>query len=329
MGDPASILAERIVQPLFRKLRLFSLLLLAALILAFACWLGSLPNRIAAPPRDGRVNFQRIELDPAGFAPLRLAGAWRLTANDPRFGGVSALAVDQAGLIALTDSGVVIRFARPTGAYGVARIADLPSGAGDPGFKRNRDSEALVRDPLARGWWVAFENRHQLWLYDPGFNRALERIDLGQDRWPANAGVEAMVSDGRGLMLFAEHAAEVIRLDRTRARRSPLAHPSGRISDATRLPDGRVLLLAAETTPFGFSNALVSLEPGDGAGRSIALGLGPLDNAEALAAEPIPGGTRLWLMTDDNFRWPMRTLLVALDLLEKPAGAGFGPTIKR
>jgi hypothetical protein len=58
----------------------------------------------------------------------------------------------------------------------------------------------------------------------------------------------------------------------------------------------------------------VPLLAGDRLGAPIALGLGPLDNAEALAAEPIDGGTRLWLMTDDNFRWPMRTVLVALDL---------------
>ena len=67
-----------------------------------------------------------------------------------------------------------------------------------------------------------------------------------------------------------------------------------------------------------FDNALVPLLPGDRLGKPIVLGLGPLDNAEALAAEPIAGGTRLWLMTDDNFRWPMRTLLVALDLPSAP-----------
>ena len=67
-----------------------------------------------------------------------------------------------------------------------------------------------------------------------------------------------------------------------------------------------------------FDNALVPLLQDDRLGEPIVLGLGPLDNAEALAAEPIAGGTRLWLMTDDNFRWPMRTLLVALDLPSAP-----------
>ena len=59
--------------------------------------------------------------------------------------------------------------------------------------------------------------------------------------------------------------------------------------------------------------------PGDRLGAAASRSaLGPLDNAEALAAEPIAGGTRLWLMTDDNFSWPMRTLLVALDLPSAP-----------
>jgi hypothetical protein len=70
-------------------------------------------------------------------------------------------------------------------------------------------------------------------------------------------------------------------------------------------------------TPFGFRNALVSLEKvgrGYRFGRRIALPLGPFDNVEAIAVERRAGGRlRLWLMTDDNFQRPFRTLLIALD----------------
>jgi hypothetical protein len=96
------------------------------------------------------------------------------------------------------------------------------------------------------------------------------------------------------------------------------------LSEAVHLPDGRVLALARNAGPTGFRNVLVPLHSGDRLGEPIALGLGPLDNAEALAAEPVTGGTRLWLMTDDNFSWPMRTLLVALDLPSAPQ-----PQLKR
>ena len=49
------------------------------------------------------------------------------------------------------------------------------------------------------------------------------------------------------------------------------------------------------------------------------LNVSPLDNAEAMAAERLPDGrTRLWIMTDDNFTRPFRTLLIALDLAVAP-----------
>jgi hypothetical protein len=50
----------------------------------------------------------------------------------------------------------------------------------------------------------------------------------------------------------------------------------------------------------------------------IELPVGRLDNFEGVAAEPLPrGGSRLWLITDDNLQRPMRTLLIALDLRPK------------
>jgi len=318
MRGTRPIEAERSLQPSFSKAAIFSHLVLVALIGLFAFWLDTRPDRAILPPRTVALHFKRVNFDPAQFAPLRLAGAWRVTADDPRLGGVSALAVDGTGLIALTDAGAVIHFARPTGGPATARIKDVPGGPGRPGFKRHRDGEALVSDPKGRGWWVAFENHHQLWLYDLDFSRALGRIDLGAGRWPHNTGIEAMVAEPGGLLLLPEAGKDVIRVARTQTLHWPLGNPMGRLSEAARLPDGRILLIARKAGPRGFRNALVPLLPDNRLGRPIALGLGPLDNAEALAAEPIAGGTRLWLMTDDNFHWPLRTLLIALDLPSAP-----------
>ena len=316
VGSP--IEAERSLQPPFRKAAFFSHLLLAGLIGWFALWLDSQPDQWLLPPRAAALHFEPVRFDSAGFAPLKLAGAWRLTAADPRFGGVSALAIDKAGLIALTDAGAVIRFARPWGGAVPATIRDLPTGPGRPGFKRHRDAEALTRDPAGRGWWVAFENHHQLWLYDHNFSQALGHIDFGQGRWPHNQGIEAMVAEPGGLLVLPEAGTTVIRLRGWQMRQSPLGNPLGRLSEAVKLTDGRILVLARNAGPTGFRNALVPLLPGDRLGKPIPLGLGPFDNGEALAAEPIAGGTRLWLMTDDNFQWPMRTLLVALDFPSAP-----------
>jgi hypothetical protein len=48
---------------------------------------------------------------------------------------------------------------------------------------------------------------------------------------------------------------------------------------------------------------------------SIRLPVSPIDNVEGVAAERLPNGTtRLWMMTDDNFHAPLRTLLIAYDL---------------
>jgi hypothetical protein len=96
--------------------------------------------------------------------------------------------------------------------------------------------------------------------------------------------------------------------------RSDLKVPRG-TSDAARLADGRLVLLVRRLGLTGFHTE-VRIAAGQGrAARRIALNLAPLDNPEAIAAAPLPdGGTRLWIVTDDNFRPWMRTLLVALDL---------------
>ena len=306
--------AEQGVQPKFRNGQLLASLVLLAAIALFDAWLAQFPNRQGLGWRAARIEFQPVRLAAAEFGPLRLAGAWRLTSPDRRFGGVSSLAIDGGELVALTDAGALIRF-RP--GEDEARIGELPDGPGSGGFKRNRDSEALVRDALGRGWWVAFENRHQLWLFDQEFGRMLRRIDLGRRGWGVNRGIEGLATDGGALLLFHEEGDHLLRVSGTRARQFPIAGARGRISDAAAIGPGRYLAVERRVTPFGFRNALVPLEKAGAGyrfGRRVALPLGPFDNVEAIAVERGAGGSvRLWLMTDDNFQMPFRTLLIALD----------------
>lgn len=320
MPDSRSPIAERCLQLSFRKTSFFSSLAIAALVMGFDAWLGGFPNRADRPPRTAAVRFEPLSVEPGGFAPLRLAGAWAVRVADPRFGGISGLAVEGGRLLALSDSGTVFRLPRP-GAGNSADVRDLPDGPGSPGFKRNRDSEALALDPAGRGWWVAFENRHQLWLYDLGFRRPLARIELGR-RWPPNSGIEAMLAIRGGLLLFAEGGGEVLVAGRGRLAVRSLASRYGRLSDAAAMPDGRILLLGRRLGMLGFDNRLLALRR-RGAGIAVTgfarLPLGRLANAEALAVEPLAhGGARLWLMTDNDFRLGSRTLLVALDLPATP-----------
>lgn len=315
------------VQGRFSKSLLFQAFGLVALIFAAHIALRDAPDREELGARLSGLHFAPAKLAAADFAPFRLAGAWRLTGDDPRLGGVSALALERARFIAVTDSGVVLRFARPAGARGRARLwsDELPGGPGNPRLKLNRDSEALALDPLGRGWWVGFENRNQLWLYDRGFAGVLARVELGKARWPRNLGIEGMVATPRGILAFPEAGDAILLWDGRSAVSLPLERPFGRIADAVRLPGGGVAVVHRRLTPRGFRNAITLLDPLPGGGfttgRSFPLRAGALDNIEAIAAERLADGrTRLWLMTDDNYQRPLRTLLIALDVPRDIAG---------
>ena len=320
MPDSLSTEAERPVQSKFSKGQALAGLLLVATGLLFAWWLVGLPDRRILGPHSVELRFEPVELDVDGFGSMRLIGAWRLRADDPRFGGISGLVLQGNELIALTDSGVVIRFAKPAGSRGIADIRELPGGPGDPRFKMGRDSEALVRDPVGRGWWVAFENSHQLWLFDAAFRRPLRRIRLRGHGWPANTGIEAIAAEDEALLLFPEGGGSLLRL-RGAATQSLHVANAGRIADASALPSGKVMLVERRPTSLGFVNRLATMQRGaNGYGivSRSTLDVGAVDNVEALAVEELPDGRmRLWLMTDDNFQPPMRTLLVAL---EAPTG---------
>ena len=296
--------AEPLVQPIFSKF--FSSLVVVLPIWVFAHWLHAIPSRL---PGADRVEIGRAQpvLADKGMR------AWRLTASDPRFGGLSALTIDRRGFLALTDSGVTVRFARPGPAGPSLAFAyhDLPGGPGKPTRKSARDSESLLRDPAGRGWWVAFESKHSLWLYDAGFRRVLEAYRL-RVNWSHNKGGEGLLANPDGTVMVVPESGG-------RAAGGSLVAPDW-TSDASRMPDGRVVLLVRQPTWHGFANRI---EIAAGAGRParrFALALRPLDNMEGIATEALPGGgTRLWIVSDDNFRPWMRTLLVAIDL---PARAG-------
>ena len=316
MPDSRFQQAERGVQHSLSKSSLFSYLAIICIILAAHSSLRSNPNRADGPDAAAAVRYTHVHFDPAGFAPLRLAGAWRVEVADPRFGGLSALAVDGGRLLALTDSGTVIHLPKPDAA-GPALIHDLPAGPGSPDFKFNRDSEALARNP-AGGWWVGFENWNELWLYDYEFSRAVRRIELGKDHWPENRGVEAMIVEGNRLILFPENGDQWLEVGRGKIRSHPLVSDHGFTADAVHFPDGKLLLLTRQFGWTGIAKRLVAVEARKGRLElhSLAdLGLNPTTNVEGIAAEPrADGGTRLWLVTDNDFRPRAPTLLVALDL---------------
>jgi len=123
------------MQRIFRIFSLFNALLIVLAVLAAHRWLSGQPDREPRPDVQAMVRFEPVQFDRAGFAPLRLAGAWRVISPEPRMGGVSALALDGDHLLALTDSGVMIRLPRP-GAGRTAIFRDLPGLATEQGGGR-------------------------------------------------------------------------------------------------------------------------------------------------------------------------------------------------
>jgi hypothetical protein len=318
MDDSGAMKAEPRMQQRFSiATAVTAIVIVAAVLLAHRLFV-TLADREELGPRTVELRFGPLALDVGKFAPLRLAGAWTITSDDPRVGGISALAIDGGELIALTDSGVVIRFAMPSGSVVRAEVGELPGGPGDPGFKADRDSEGLTRDPAGRGWWVAFETRNQLWLYDRNFTQSLRRLAIPARELDFNSGVEGLTSSGGRLLLFPEAGGFALQLGRSGWSEIPFDYPARWVADATALPDQSLLVIERGLSVRGFVNALVRLKR-CGARYCVSwrmpLAVAPLDNVEAIAVERLESGaSRLWLMTDDNSHRPLRTLLIAADL---------------
>nr|WP_314442010.1 esterase-like activity of phytase family protein [uncultured Sphingomonas sp.] len=316
-------MAERRLQRLFSKL-----LIAGAFLFLASDSRSSLPDRVPMPDRLVTLGLQPIDLEREVGGGVSVTGAWRLSADDPRLMGLSALIVLPDGrLQALSDSGVLATFARPGGARRVL-LSELADGPGYPTFKKFRDSEAMVMDPNGSGRLVAFENQHSLWRFGDGAAFA-EPVELPSARWRANTGIEAMFVDSADgvLMLIHEGGRQVLRFtDSQSPDIVPLLGATGGVTDAAQLPDGRVIVAVREIGVLGLTNRLAWLER-SGRGyrlRNFAtLPLGPFDNVEGLAVEPQEGGkTLLWAVTD-NDGW-RRTLLLRmeLDTTKAPATAG-------
>lgn len=286
MAHSRCVGAERHVQRMFSKSSLFSGLCIVAIIIGAAFWMRSNRPPLNLEPANATVRWIAADLKTTLDSRARLVGTWELQSDDPRVGGISGLALDKGRLLAVTDQGMLIWLPEP-GQPGTAILRPLPAVSGNPRTKIGRDSEALMRDPSGRGWWVAFEQRHQLIRYDSNFRMALERIDIVEPYFRKNRGVEALSLEG-GIRWYSE---------------------SSGISDAASIV-GQTFLLRRRFGLAGFS-ARVLRSGGD----TFALPIGPLDNAEGLAAESLPDGrTRLWIVTDNDFRPWRRTLVMAVDL---------------
>ena len=331
-GFPERIWASRLERIAF--------VLAAGLLLATNIWPGPPPP--PPVPETGTLRFTAVPLNPRDPGQRRVGGlvflaGWAIASDNPRFGSISAMHVENGQVLALSDAGSVFRFALP--GHGPARVAidPLAQGPGPATRKTNRDTEALlIRDGELL---VAYERHNMIWRYRlPDLAALSAARPAVMRRWRGNAGAEAMarLADGRYLV-FSEGRADgdtsVIALfagdpsrPGTRAKTLTYRRLEGfRVTDAAALPDGRVLTLNRRFGYLEGISAIVALIDAQGlrpgatlVPRVVAELSAPLtvDNMEALSVTREGGRTIVWLASDDNFFPLQRTLLLKFALAD-------------
>jgi len=303
-----------------------------------------------AEPSPVVLSSKVLQLDPDDPTRQRIGrlmwrGGIEITSNNSRFGGLSGLLVSADGdrLLAVSDKGrwlaARLRYDAEGRLIGIAdaqmaRLRDLDGDALKK--KRHRDAESLAE--LADGSiLVSFERKHRIWLYTSKEGPLLSRPTAwpkpkGLGDAPGNSGLEALVAlaDG-GLLALTEGQANgsgnvgFLWHDSAWSRLTYHAKENFKPTGASGLPgsDDLLVLERAAQALSGFRVRLVRLAAGNiraGAelrGEELASWGQPLtiDNFEALATRRGPDGeTLIYLMSDDNFSFFQRTLLLMFAL---------------
>lgn len=306
---------------------------------------------------------QIISLIPVSLNPLKpmekrvgaleFVAGWELRSKNKDFGGISSMIIMPGPqVLALSDGAYLFSFGlgqrKNTGTAAPRDfIAPLPNFGEFEEDRETRDSESFVRDPVNGRYWVGFEVTNGIARYDPGLTRReVFRVPQQMRDWPGNSGPEAMVLLGTGAFLvFSEDEetgegltdAILFRGDpldpKTRWFRFSYRPPTGySITDATQLPDGRLLMLNRRFNVLEGVSARVTLaDPANIVAGGVLEGnviaeIDPpltVDNMEALAVTQEQGQIMVWLASDNNFSSIQRSLLMKFKLrLEDTEKAG-------
>lgn len=291
--------------------------------------------RILPGPQDGAeamsVTVSALDAPPTVGA-LRVLGAWRLEANDARFGGWSDLRLQSDGeALVISDQGYWMAFAPPSTAgeasvrFGVMR----DSMAAPLASKQEADAEGLALLPDGRAL-VSFEGRHRIDAYDltrrgflaaaaPGPNLA------GLARLGSNSGAEALTVLPDGRVFAGAEGGElwVVRADATEP--APMAQrlslPLGWMLTAASAQGEMLYLVWRFFNPITRDlQADIRRCPLSGLDTpplrcerlAVLAAPFPVDNFESIEAEATPDGVRLTILSDDNYSAQQRTVLVQL-----------------
>lgn len=329
---------------------------LAGLALALglaACVTQSAPPLPAAPLPHGeaiRIQATPVPDGPPGFIDeLRLcerncwsftyAGGVHLTSSDTaRLHGLSDLKVWPDGrLLAVGDQGDLLE-ARvvldPAGRLAGLDRATLRPVLDEQGRQvtslgaREYDAEG-VAEFADGGRVIAFEQHDRILYYPPGGGPA-RPAPQPRPSFAFNSGMEALAAlpqAGRDAYLIGVEGTGEVFLCRLAAACTPRGAVDVEGLDLTALAplaDGRTAYLLRNYIP-GLGNRIVlKVVAADGStfDRLELKRPRTVENFEGLAAVPIAGGYRFYMVSDDNFSEGQRTLLVAYDWRRVPEQKG-------
>lgn len=306
------------------------------------------PVTVTAKPIE---SFSLVEPGRVRFGALEFLGGLVLTANDERFGGLSAIRFldDEEQFLAITDRGrwlrgrLILDGRRPVGIEKATIAAMLDGGGAALSSGPSFDTEALALGESG-DVYVGIERVHRVVRYDFAkrnffsLARNLE-VPRGLRNLPSNRGIEGLVFVprdrplGGSLLAFSERA-----LDRNgNIRAFILGGPTPGeftvrrtndfdITDAALIPGGGVLILERYFSwlrGIGMRIRLIPLadiRPGATVDGTVLIEAGnshQIDNMEGLAAHRNAAGeTILTIVSDDNFSRLQRTLLLRFALIE-------------
>ena len=320
-----------------------ALLALTALVLAPGTFVRTIP-----PPPDyaSPVTVTKLRVEPLQTGLLTLESAWQLTSRNDYFGGYSAL-VDRGDgtFLSASDAGRMMVLPRPDQSDVAPRLDTLLQIAASE--KRRTDVESLAIDPQTSTVWAGLEQRDAIIRFSPKL-REERRVRPPEMRpWEANAGAESLVrlKDGRFIVIAEEthgegrHEALLFGEDPTLGKRpiafTFIAAEGWRPSDATLLPDGRILVVMRKLLfqwPPKFEVKLAiadpaGIRPGDALQSTTIAHIAeplPSDNFEGATVTIEPNGDwAIWLISDDNFFRLQRTLLLKLIWPQSRHDAGY------
>lgn len=278
--------------------------------------------------------------DPGEARRGRLAFLGGLVLDGPRgFGGLSGLLLEDGRLLAVTDAGqwlaarLVLDGARPTGLADAVMMPRLTRAGRPAADKQEGDGESLARqgDEVL----VMVEQAAELLAYraaggtlDPA--APPRRVPI-PERMRADArrlGMEALATlPSGGVIAFAEKPRRglVPAYRLAGGRFSVKSHGPWSITGADALPGGDLVIverryeggieLGLRVRRLG-TDALAGSGPVDGPVLLEADFGDEIDNMEAIAAEVVDGTLVLTLLSDDNFNFLQRTLLLRFALTD-------------